>query len=229
MYFYGFDLYYLYLVVPAILLSLFAQIKVKSAFAKNSRKFSSLTGAEAAQRVLQANGVYGVTIERVAGSMTDHFDPRTNVIRLSETVYSANTIAAVGVAAHEAGHAVQYAKSYGPIKLRAAILPVSNLGSQLSIPLIIAGMFFSLPLLINVGIIFFAAALAFQLVTLPVEFDASRRALSAIKQNGLLAAGEEYSGAKSVLTAAALTYVAAFLVSLMQLIRLIAIANRRRD
>ena len=229
MYFYGFDLYYLYLVVPAILLSLFAQIKVKSAFAKNSRKFSSLTGAEAAQRVLQANGVYGVTIERVAGSMTDHFDPRTNVIRLSETVYSANTIAAVGVAAHEAGHAVQYAKSYGPIKLRAAILPVSNLGSQLSIPLIIAGMFFSLPLLINIGIIFFAAALAFQLVTLPVEFDASRRALSAIKQNGLLAAGEEYSGAKSVLTAAALTYVAAFLVSLMQLIRLIAIANRRRD
>ena len=227
--FYGFDLYYLYLVVPAILLSLFAQIKVKSAFAKNSRAFSSLTGEEAARKVLEANGVYGVRIERVAGSMTDHFDPRTNVIRLSETVYSANRIAAVGVAAHEAGHAVQYAKKYAPIKIRASILPVCNLGSNLSMPLILIGMLFNYGILIDVGIIFFALAILFQLVTLPVEFNASHRALSAIKNNNLLPSGSDYRGAKSVLTAAALTYVAAFLVSLMQLIRLIAIANQRRD
>lgn len=229
MYFYGFDLYYLYLVVPAILLSLFAQMRVQSAFSKYSKISCRLTGAEAAQRVLELNGVHGVKIERVAGNLSDHYDPKTNVIRLSETVHSANTIAAVGVAAHEAGHAVQYAKGYAPIKLRMAILPVCNLGSKLSIPLILFGMLFSFSALIDLGIIFFAAALVFQLVTLPVEFNASRRALSAIKENNLLSSESDYRGAKSVLSAAALTYVAAFLVSLMQLIRLIAISGRRRD
>ena len=220
MYFYGFDLYYLYLVIPAILLSLFAQMRVQSAFSKYSKISCRLTGAEAAQRVLELNGVHGVKIERVAGNLSDHYDPKTNVIRLSETVHSANTIAAVGVAAHEAGHAVQYAKGYAPIKLRMAILPVCNLGSKLSIPLILFGMLFSFSALIDLGIIFFAAALVFQLVTLPVEFNASRRALSAIKENNLLSSELDYKGAKSVLSAAALTYVAAFLVSLMQTQRL---------
>ena len=153
MIYYGFDLYYLYLVVPAIIISLIAQIKVKSAFSKYSKISCRLTGAQAAGRVLSANGVYDVKIEYVRGNLTDIFDPRTNVIKLSDEVYSANTIAAVGVAAHEAGHAVQYAKGYGPIKLRGAILPAANIGSRLSIPLIIMGMLFSFSVLIDLGII----------------------------------------------------------------------------
>lgn len=229
MIYYGFDLYYLYLVVPAMLIALFAQIKVKSTFSKYSNAFCGMNGAEAAEAVLRVNGVHGVRIERVNGSLTDHFDPRTNIIRLSDTVYSANTVAAVGVAAHEAGHAVQYAKGYAPIKIRAAILPVCNIGSRLALPLIIIGMIASFSFLIDLGIIFFATALLFQLVTLPVEFNASRRALSAIRERNLLTRENDYKGAKSVLTAAALTYVASFLVSLMQLVRLIAISNRRRD
>lgn len=229
MYYYGFDLYYLFLVVPAIIISLIAQIKVKSSFSKYSQISCRLTGAEAAQKVLSANGVYDVRIEYVKGNLTDHFDPKTNVIRLSDSVYSANTIAAVGVAAHEAGHAVQYAKGYGPIKLRGAILPAANIGSQLSFPLIIMGMIFSFSFLIDLGIFFFAAALLFQLITLPVELNASKRALSAIRNHNLLTSQLDYKGAKSVLTAAAMTYVAAFLVSIMQLIRLIAISNRRRN
>lgn len=229
MFYYGFDLYYLYLIVPAILLSLFAQIKVKSTFSKYSNAFCGMNGAQAAESVLRANGVFGVKIERVSGSLTDHYDPRTNIIRLSDTVFDSNTVAAVGVAAHEAGHAVQYAKQYGPIKIRAAILPVCNIGSRLALPLILIGMIASFSFLINLGIIFFATALVFQLVTLPVEFNASRRALSAIKEHNLLTKEEDYRGAKSVLTAAAMTYVAAFLVSLMQLVRFIAISNRRRN
>ena len=229
MFYYGFDLYYLYLIVPAILLSLFAQIKVKSTFSKYSNAFCGMNGAQAAESVLRANGVFGVKIERVSGSLTDHYDPRTNIIRLSDTVFDSNTDAAVGVAAHEAGHAVQYAKQYGPIKIRAAILPVCNIGSRLALPLILIGMIASFSFLINLGIIFFATAFVFQLVTLPVEFNASRRALSAIKEHHLLTKEEDYKGAKSVLTAAAMTYVAAFLVSLMQLVRFIAISNRRRN
>lgn len=229
MVYYGFDLYYLYLVVPAIIISLVAQIKVKSSFSKYSKISCRLTGAQAAERVLSANGVYDVKIEYVRGNLTDHFDPRTNVIRLSDEVYSANTISAVGVAAHEAGHAVQYAKGYAPMKLRGAIIPAANIGSRLSIPLIIMGMLFSFSALIDLGIIFFAATLLFQLITLPVEFNASSRALKAIKNNNLLTTESDYKGARSVLSAAAMTYVAAFLVSLMQLIRLIAISNRRRD
>ena len=228
LYYYGFDSLYLVLVLPAILISLWAQIKVKSTFSKYSKNSAPLSGAEAAERVLHANGVYGVKIERVRGNLSDHYDPRTNTIRLSDTVHSVNSIAAVGVAAHEAGHAVQYAKSYAPIKIRAAILPVCNLGSQLALPLVLFGFIFNFAFLVNLGIIFFSLALLFQLITLPVEFNASRRALSAISENHILPSDSDQKGARKVLTAAALTYVAAVLVSLAQLLRLIALSNRRR-
>lgn len=227
-FYYGIDPYYIYLVLPAVLLSLIAQIAVKSTFSKYSKKQSMLSGAEAAERVLQANGVYDVKIERVGGNLTDHYDPKTNVIRLSDAVYNARSISAVGVAAHEAGHAVQYAKAYAPIKWRTAIYPVCNIGSQLSLPLILIGLMFNSPALATVGIVFFGAALLFQLVTLPVELNASRRAITAIRDNHILLDESEIGGAKKVLTAAAFTYIAAFLVSLMQLLRLLALTNRRR-
>ncbi len=227
-YYYGIDPYYIYLVLPAIILCTIAQIAVKSTFSKYSKVGSAASGAEAAERVLHANGVYDVKIERVSGNLTDHYDPKTNVIRLSDAVYDSRSIAAVGVAAHEAGHAVQYANSYAPIKWRTAIYPVCNLGSQLSLPLILLGLFFNFPALATVGIIFFAAALLFQLITLPVEFNASRRAVTAIRENDILLGDSEINGAKKVLTAAAFTYIASFLLSLMQLLRLLALTNRRR-
>ncbi len=235
-YYYGFDWTYLYLVLPCVLLSLWASSNVNSTFRKYSKQFSrrGLTGAQAAQRVLSANGVQGVRIERVGGNLTDHFDPRTNVIRLSDSVYGSTSTAAIGVACHEAGHAVQYAVNYGPIKLRAAIIPVTNLGSKLAMPLILAGILFSAmgsfsDTLVYLGIAAFGLSLVFQLVTLPVEFNASRRALQAIEDTSLLTE-EEQRGAKKTLTAAALTYVAATAVALAQLLRLIAIfGGRRRD
>lgn len=227
-YYYGIDPYYIYLVLPAIILCTIAQIAVKSTFSKFSNARSTASGAEAAQRVLNANGVYDVRIERVSGNLTDHYDPKTNVIRLSDAVYDSKSIAAVGVAAHEAGHAVQYAKSYAPIKWRTAIYPVCNLGSQLSLPLILLGIFTSFPILANIGIVLFAAALVFQLITLPVEFNASHRAITAIRENHILLDDSEINGAKKVLTAAAFTYIASFLLSLMQLLRLLALTNRRR-
>lgn len=227
LYYYGIDPLYIYLVIPAILITVFAQFKVKSTFSKYSRVSVNLTGAEAAKQVLEQNGVWDVRIEKVAGNLSDHYDPKSNVIRLSEGVYSARTAAAVGVAAHEAGHAVQYAKRYGLIRLRMAIIPICNIGSQLSMPLVMLGFIFNFSILINLGIIFFILALLFQVVTLPVEFNASSRALRGIRDGNLLS-GENYKGAKRVLSAAAFTYVAALLVSLAQLIRLIAIANRRR-
>lgn len=227
-YYYGIDPLYLYLVLPAIILTLFAQIKVKSTFSKYSAHTCNYSGADAARRVLEANGVYNVKIERVRGNLTDHFDPKTNVIRLSETVYDACNIAAVGVAAHEAGHAVQYARAYAPIKIRTAIYPVCNIGSQLSMPLLLFGLLFNFSFLMNLGIIFFAVALTFQLVTLPVEFNASARALSAIKSSNILLDDSEIKGARRVLSSAALTYIASFLVSLTQLLRFLIISNRRR-
>ncbi len=227
-YYYGIDPLYLYLVLPAILLALFAQIKVKSTFSKYSQYLCNYSGAEAAKRVLEANGVYDVKIERVSGSLTDHYDPKTNIIRLSDTVYDARNISAVGVAAHEAGHAVQYAKGYSPIKIRTAIYPICNIGSQLSMPLLLMGLIFNFSFLMNLGIIFFGVALVFQLVTLPVEFNASSRALGAIKDSNILLDDSEVKGARKVLSAAALTYIAAFLVSLTQLLRFLIIANRRR-
>ena len=227
-YYYGIDPLYLYLVLPAIILSLFAGIKVKSTFAKYSNEFCGYSGADAARRVLEANGVYNVKIERVSGSLTDHFDPKTNIIRLSDAVYGATSIAAVGVAAHEAGHAVQYAKGYSPIKIRTAIYPICNLGSRLSLPLLLMGLIFNFSFLMDIGIIFFAVALIFQLITLPVEFNASSRALAAIRESNILFDEAQIKGARKVLTSAALTYIAAFLVSLTQLLRFLSIANRRR-
>jgi Zn-dependent membrane protease YugP len=227
-FYYGIDTYYIILVLPAIILSLIAQRLVKSTFSKYSKMNCNLTGAEAAKRVLEANGVYDVQIEQVSGNLTDHYDPKTNVIRLSDSVYNTRSVAAVGVACHEAGHAVQYANSYLPIKLRSLIFPLANIGSQLSIPLIVLGIVFSFPILIDIGIIVFAAAVVFHLVTLPVEFNASRRAITAIKDYNVLLDDSEIAGARKVLTAAALTYVASFLLSLMQFLRLLAITDRRR-
>lgn len=228
LFYYGLDYYYLVLVLPAILLMTIAQISVKTTFSKYSQKFCNITGAEAARRVLNANGVSGVKIERISGNLNDHFDPKTNIIRLSDAVYDSNTVAAAGVAAHEAGHAVQHALGYVPIKIRGAIYPVCNLGSKLAIPLVMFGFLFSFYYLIDLGIIFFALALLFQLITLPVEFNASRRAITALSEYGILANDDEVKGAKKVLFAAAMTYVTSFLVSLAQLLRLLALANRRR-
>ena len=235
-FFYGFDITYLVLVLPCVILAMWASANVNSTFKKYSRQLSSrsITGAEAAQRVLFANGVRGVRIERVSGNLTDHYDPRTNVIRLSDSVYSATSTAAIGVACHEAGHAVQYAQNYAPIKLRAAIIPVTNIGSKLSMPLILLGLVLSFMgdvsyVFIYLGIAAFGLSLVFQLVTLPVEFNASRRAMDAIEQSGILTT-EEQVGARKTLTAAALTYVAATAVSLAQLLRLIMLfGGRRRD
>lgn len=226
MYWYA-DYYgYLIFVIPALIISLAAQIGVKSAFSRWSRVSCNMTGADAAMAVLKFHGVTGVAVERVAGELTDHYDPRSNVIRLSDSVYSSCSVAAVGVAAHEAGHAVQYATGYTPIKLRAAIIPVCNIGSQLSMPLVLLGIIFSNAFLINFGIILFCAVLLFQLITLPVEFNASRRAVATVRDGRLLADPSQLKGVKSVLTAAALTYVAAVITALLQLLRLISLANR---
>ena len=237
-YYYGFDWTYLVIVLPCLILSMLASSSVNSTFKKYSKVNSirRLTGAEAAQRVLAANGVRGVRIERVSGNLTDHYDPKTNVIRLSDSVHSSTSVAAIGVAAHEAGHAVQYAQNYGPIKLRAAIIPITNIGSKIAMPLILAGILFSFLgnfsyTLVYLGIAAFSLSLVFQLVTLPVEFNASRRAMETIETSGLLTT-EEQQGAKKTLKAAAMTYVAATAVALAQLVRLIVLfggRNRRRD
>ena len=226
--YYGMDMNYIILVMPAIIFSIWAQHMVKSNFKKYSqaRCANGLTGAAAAQEVLRRGGASNVRIEPVSGSLTDHFDPRDNVIRLSESVYNTQSIAAVGVAANEAGHALQYANGYAPMKLRAAIIPVTSFGSKLAMPLVILGLVLGYAGLISLGILFFAFAVLFQLVTLPVEFNASRRALSILDEYGLLRQ-DEMPGAKKVLAAAAMTYVAALAVSLAQLLRLIAMSQRR--
>ena len=229
-----FDWTYVIYVLPFVILSLWASSNVNATFKKYSKVHSirRITGAEAAQRVLSANGVTGVRIERVGGNLTDHFDPRTNVIRLSDSVYSSTSTAAIGVACHEAGHAVQYAQNYLPIKLRAAVIPATNIGSRLAMPLILLGVLFSALseasyTLVYVGIACFGLSLVFQLLTLPVEFDASRRAMQAIASVNILT-DEEQRGAKKTLTAAAMTYVAATAVALMELLRLIMIFGGRR-
>jgi len=221
---------YTWVLIPAILFTVFAQVKVKSAFAQYSqiRPRRQMTGREAAEIILRANGVHGVALSHVSGSMTDHYDPSANVIRLSDTVDSVSSVAAIGVAAHEAGHAVQYAEGYAPIKLRTGILPVCQIGSQLSGPIFFMGLIFASELLLNAGILLFSAVVLFQAITLPVEFNASRRAVRAIAAAGILT-DEELRGTRAVLTAAALTYVAAMLTSLLSLLRLIMIAGRRRD
>ena len=232
-----FDWTYFVFVLPFVLISLWASSNVKSTFNRYSKQFSSrrITGAQAAQRVLSANGVTSVRIERVGGNLTDHYDPRTNVIRLSDGVYDSTSTAAIGVACHEAGHAVQYAHNYAPIKLRAAVIPATNLGSKLAMPLILLGVLLSAFIeasysLVYLGIACFGLSLVFQLITLPVEFNASRRAMQAIEGVNILTS-EEQRGARKTLTAAALTYVAATAVALAQLLRLILIfgGRRRRD
>ena len=225
------DQWYIILVLPAILLSLWASANVNSTFKKYSKVMSrrGITGAESARRVLSANGVYNVKIEYVRGNLTDHFDPTTNTIRLSDAVYNSTSVAAVGVAAHEAGHAVQYAEGYAPMKLRAAIIPATNIGSNLSMPLILLGIILGQPMLAEIGVLAFSLSTLFQLITVPVEFNASSRALKAISEG--TTDENEVNGAKKVLKAAALTYVAALAVSLANLLRLILIVNgsRRND
>ena len=230
-----FDWTYLVIVLPCVLLSLWASTNVNSTFKKYANQLSirRITGAQAAQRVLSANGVSGVRIERVSGNLTDHFDPKTNVIRLSDSVHDATSTAAIGVACHEAGHAVQYANNYAPIKLRAAIVPVTNIASRLAMPLILLGLLLTFLenfsyTLVYVGIACFGVAVVFQLITLPVEFNASRRAMQAIESADLLT-DEEQKGARKTLTAAALTYVAATAVALAQLLRLLIIFGGRRS
>ena len=231
-----FDWTYLIIVMPFVLLSLWASSNVNSTFKKYANQYSTrrITGAQAAQRVLSANGVSGVRIERVKGNLTDHYDPKGNVIRLSDSVYDATSTAAIGVACHEAGHAVQYAHNYAPIKLRAAIVPITNIGSRLAMPLILLGLVLAFLenfsyIFVYAGIACFGLSVVFQLVTLPVEFNASRRAMVAIEEAGLLTS-EEQKGARKTLTAAALTYVAATAVALAQLLRLLILfGGRRRD
>lgn len=233
-YYYGFDMTYIVIVLPCIILSLLASAAVNSTFRRYSRQFSlrGLTGAQAAKLVLQRNDVTGVSIERVHGNLTDHYDPTKNVIRLSDNVYDSTSTAAIGVACHEAGHAVQYAHNYAPIKLRAAIIPITNFGSKLAMPLILLGIVLSYLgnfsyTLVYLGIACFALSLVFQLITLPVEFNASRRAMRAI-ESGEILTPEEQRGARKTLTAAAMTYVAAVAVSLAQILRLILLFGGRR-
>lgn len=232
------DYLYLILVLPAVIFSLWASIRVNTTFKKYSkiRSMRGITGAEAARRVLDANGLQHIRIEQIPGNLTDHYDPRSDVIRLSESVYGNTSVAAVGVACHEAGHAVQHAANYAPVKIRAAIIPVTNIGSRLAIPLIILGILLnslaSAPeflVIAYIGVACYGLCTLFQLVTLPTEFDASRRALRCIESYGILGS-EEIGGARRVLTAAAITYVAALAVSLMQLLRLFLMVsgNSRR-
>lgn len=226
-----FDPYYWILIVPSLLLAIWAQMMVSSNFKKYSAVYNQCgyTGADAARMILDSNGLYHVRIERVSGNLTDHYDPKDEVIRLSDSVYGSTSVAAVGVAAHEAGHAVQHATGYIPIKVRSAIIPITQIGSQLSIPLILMGFLFQFQPLVFAGILFYATAALFQLVTLPVEFNASARAMKVLEQSEMLA-GDELTGAGKVLRAAAMTYVAALLTALAQLLRLILIfGGRRRD
>lgn len=218
----------MFLLVPAIL-SLFAQLLVKSTFAKYSKVQNSrcINGAQAAKLLMQINDIRDVSIQSIGGSLTDHYDPTKKALRLSEPVYGSTSIAAVGVAAHETGHAIQHKVGYGPLVLRSTLVPIANIGSSVGPYLVIAGIISSLSMLTNIGIILFAGAVAFYLVTLPVEFNASRRALQNLEMNNVLAR-EELQGARKVLTAAALTYVASALTALFNLLRLVLIAKSRQ-
>ncbi|HHY09108.1 MAG TPA: zinc metallopeptidase [Firmicutes bacterium] len=217
-------------VVPALLLAMYAQFRVNSTFNRylKERSYAGLTGAEAARRILDDNGLHNISVEMVRGQLTDHYDPRDKTVRLSETVYRGSSIAALGVAAHEVGHAVQHDRNYVPLGIRNNLFPVASLGSQMALPLFMIGLLFSFDTLMLVGIWFFVAALAFQLITLPVEFNASRRAIGFLDAGGYLNRAE-MPKAKAVLRAAALTYVAATAVAATQLIRLLVLRGRRRN
>ena len=225
-FFYYFDVWMIPVILAAFW-SMWASAKVNSTFKKFSkmRNMRGLTGADCAMAVLRAGGVTDVRVERVSGNLTDHFDPRTKVIRLSDSVYSSTSVAALGVAAHEAGHAVQHNVDYFPMKVRSAIIPATQLGSNLALPLILIGIILSFPTLAYLGVAFFGLSALFQLVTLPVEFNASRRALDTLKEQNILE-GEELNSAKKVLSAAAMTYVAALAVALANLLRLFMMVNR---
>ncbi len=229
--FYFFDYTYFLYMLPAIIISMIAQFKVNSAFRKYSEisTVRGVTGRESAAQVLRYGEVTGVEIQSTSGRLTDHFDPRSGVIRLSQPVYDVNSIAAVGVAAHEAGHAIQHARGYFPIKLRSALVPITNIGSNLSIPLILIGLMLPVEydFVVTIGILLYSLMVIFQLVTLPVEFNASSRALKALSEAGILE-GEELRGAKKVLSAAAMTYLAATFTALMSLLRLLAIVGARQ-
>lgn len=227
--FYGFDRTYILLII-GMLLSLAASAKLKSTFAKyrRIRSASGLTGAEAAARVLRAAGITDVQIRAIPGSLTDHYDPRTKTVSLSQDIYGQTSLAAVGVAAHECGHAIQHAVHYTPLEMRCAIVPVANLGSSLSWPLFLIGLLAGIRPLTTAGIVLFSLAVLFQLVTLPVELNASSRALRMLEGTGILGVSE-VKGARKVLTAAALTYVAALAASILQLLRLLILAGGRRN
>ena len=216
------------LVIPGLIVSIWAQIKVKTTFERYSKVHTlrGLTGADAARRILDANGLTHVRIEQINGHLSDHYDPRANVIRLSGSVYSYTSPAAIGVAAHEAGHAIQYAKGYAPIKLRAALVSITNFSSGLAIPLFFIGLILASDSLMLIGILLYAAIAFFQLVTLPVEFNASARAMAVLRSSGMLS-NDELSASRKVLSAAAMTYVAALLTSLLTLLRLLLLASSR--
>ncbi|MGN1159401.1 MAG: zinc metallopeptidase [Lachnospiraceae bacterium] len=231
-YYYTYDWTYLLVIIGA-LLSIFASMRVNSTFNKYAkvRSMTGMTGAEAAQRILQYNGIYDVRIQQVSGTLTDHYDPRNKTLNLSDATYASASVAAVGVAAHECGHAIQHNVGYGPLKLRSTLVPAANIGSKLGIPIILLGILLSYnSVLIQIGIWVFALAVLFQVVTLPVEFNASSRAVQALDQMGILA-GQEVSQCRKVLSAAALTYVAAAASAILQLLRLVILfgGNRRRD
>lgn len=220
--------YSILLLAAGLILALFAQIKVKSNFSKYSKVPSNLTGEEAAKRLLYLNGINNVEIKTCRGNLTDHFDPRTNTIYLSENVFAKNTVAAVGIACHEAGHAIQYATKYAPLKIRNSIIPITRIGSSLCIPLVFLGFLFSFYPLSLLGVAFFGLSMLFQLITLPVEFNASKRAMQGVNEDLALNGGADTTGVRKILTAAALTYVAALVTSLAQFLRLLALVNRRR-
>lgn len=229
-FYYGFDSTYI-LVLIGVVLSLLASAKVKSTYAKYSqeRSMSGMTGAQAAQRILNTAGIYDVTIQHVSGNLTDHYDPRNKTLNLSDTVYGSASVAAVGVAAHECGHAIQHDRGYAPLKMRSSLAPVANIGANISWPLILVGLLLGgNGLLIQIGIAMFCLAVAFQLITLPVEFNASNRAMNLLEETSILY-GDELKKTKKVLSAAALTYVAAAASSILQLLRLVLLYGRRRN
>ena len=231
--YYYWDPTYILVVIGAVI-CMIASARVKGTFNKYSqlRSMSGMNGAQVAQRVLQAAGIYDVQVRHVSGSLTDHYDPRTKTVNLSDPVYNATSVAALGVAAPECGHAIQHAKSYAPLSIRSALVPIANFGSMLAWPVILIGLLFntrSSGLIIDIGILLFSAAVLFQLVTLPVEFDASRRALVMLRTQGILA-DDELRYTRRVLKSAALTYVASAAAAILQLLRIILITNgRRRD
>lgn len=232
MFYYYYDGTYL-LVVIGVLLSLMASAKVKSSFARysNVRSMSGMTGREAAERILRNSGIYDVQVQHIYGNLTDHYDPRNKVLSLSDSVYNSNSVAAIGVAAHECGHAIQHAKGYAPLSIRGALVPVANFGSTISWPLILMGLLIrsnASMLFINLGILAFSFAVLFQIVTLPVEFNASRRAVRILGETGMLGP-DELRGTRKVLSAAALTYVAGAAAGILQLLRLLIIGGRRND